>query len=260
MWFPAICSDYLRIALQPILSEVLDGCRTREATTRDLPQPLLLSTAFEQLVGVLARAEAGASNSATGDNVPLQQGQWNSALQPQAVSELGEYALVLLNDLARWVDCLDLPAQKQALMELVVATALWVSEHGGELLSLELVTDTLASFANNTTDLQRLRELHQAYDRIISSVVLGIQQDLEKVNPGRPWRVLHVNRAIVAARCHNTEFMESSFESLTSRFPEDAAEFFRQGMGQMDALGYPSHVRTVMERYYSQYTLKPALH
>ncbi len=87
-----------------------------------------------------------------------------------------------------------------------------------------------------------------------------IQQDLEKTNPGRPWRVLHLNRAIVATRTHQPDVMDEAFALLTQHLPEDAADFFTQGMEQMELLNYPPHVREVMDRYYRKWSVHRSLH
>ena len=44
--------------------------------------------------------------------------------------------------------------------------------------------------------------------------------------------------------------MTGAFDAVVEHLPEDAVRFFEEGMAQMDALDYPSHVRSVMERYY----------
>ena len=85
-------------------------------------------------------------------------------------------------------------------------------------------------------------------------------EDLEKMNPGRPWRVLLLNYGIVATRSHNTASMEAAFAVLTSKLPEDATRFFSEGMQQMDALDYPSHVRKVMEKYHREWPVNRSLH
>ena len=87
-----------------------------------------------------------------------------------------------------------------------------------------------------------------------------IQQDIEKTNPGRPWRILHLNRAIVATRTHQPDLMDEAFGDLTRHLPEDAAGFFSQGMEQMELLNYPPHVRAVMDRYYRKWSVNRSLH
>ena len=42
--------------------------------------------------------------------------------------------------------------------------------------------------------------------------------------------------------------------------PDDASGFFREGMGQMEALDYPPQVREVMETYFETWSLKKTLH
>jgi len=258
MWFPVFTNEYLQRTLQPVFSELLETDASQHSVAGGYPEPGTLLAAFEQLADVLARGEAGLQ-AATGDG-ENQQTHKHSALEPQKITELGEYALVLLMDLDRWIDRLELTVHKESLMELFVSAALWVSDNGGQLLTLESVADALAYFANSTTDTGQLEELFTAYDHIIASVAPAIKQDLEKINPGRPWRVLNLNRAIVATRCHDPDHMKSSFESLIKDFPDDAADFFRKGMEQMDALDYPNQVRATMEQYYSRYTVKPLIH
>jgi hypothetical protein len=54
--------------------------------------------------------------------------------------------------------------------------------------------------------------------------------------------------------------MDQAFSVLTHYLPEDAARFFTEGMQQMEALDYPSHVRRVMEKYHRQWTVNRSLH
>ena len=87
-----------------------------------------------------------------------------------------------------------------------------------------------------------------------------IARDLEIVNPGRPWRLLNLNRAIVATRTHQPDIMEEAFSTLAEQLPNDAPGFFTQGMEQMDLLNYPPQVREVMDRYYRQWSVNRSLH
>lgn len=260
MRFPSLSSEYLRKTLQPVLTEIVDTCAVSGKHADDLPEPPLLLTAFERLFDVLARTETGRPETGAGNELKARQARNLSSLRPQAVTELGEYAFVLLHELNRWVDHLHLRVHEAMPMELAAAVALWISRNGGNLLTLEPIADALAYFANNTSDTNRLEEIYVAYDEVIAAVTPGIRRDLEKINPGRPWRVLNLNRAIVATRCHKTDLMESSFESLVANFPEDAAQFFHEGMRQMDALDYPGSVRVLMERYHSRYAVKHSIH
>ena len=86
------------------------------------------------------------------------------------------------------------------------------------------------------------------------------RQDLEPGNPGRPWRLLHMNLGIMATRSRRPDLMEQAFARLTRHLPDDAASFFQQGMQQVKLSDYPDSVRSVMAKYFDQWNNKPALH
>ena len=84
--------------------------------------------------------------------------------------------------------------------------------------------------------------------------------DRELADSTRPWRVLLLNRAIVATRSHRPDLMESAFKAVVDGLPGDAPEFFREAMGQMAALNYPPQVRTVVQRYADAWCVRRTLH
>ena len=114
--------------------------------------------------------------------------------------------------------------------------------------------------ANKTSEAAELESLSGIMGEIAAAVSPVIREDLEKINPGRPWRVLLLNNGIVATRSHNPDTMEAAFAVLTSHLPEDAARFFTEGMEQMEALDYPPQVRQVMEKYHRQWAVNRSLH
>ena len=73
-----------------------------------------------------------------------------------------------------------------------------------------------------------------------------------KKNQMRPWRLLHINRGIVATRTYDVDIMKKAFDELLIYLPDEAPEFFIEGMREMDALDYPTHVRELMEFYHQQ--------
>jgi hypothetical protein len=95
--------------------------------------------------------------------------------------------------------------------------------------------------------------------RVAQASSSAIKQDLEKNNPIRPWRILHLNRGIMATRTHNPALMERVFDDLVRYLPEDAPTFFAEGMQQMEALNYPQPVRQIMGRYFDRWT-RPRMH
>ena len=237
--------------IETAITSVMETCKQAneqssalEGTETNLPT---LEQAFGQLMDVMNRIEsdtrAAAGAGSTGD-----------------VTEIGEYALCLQETLSGSADKLGLSEQKQPLACLSINMALWIAGHDGRLESLEPVVDALAQIANSTQDPQQLEQLSSVIARIINAVSALTSEDLEKMNPGRPWRVLLLNYGIVATRSHNTASMEAAFAVLTSKLPEDATRFFSEGMQQMDALDYPSHVRKVMEKYHREWPVNRSLH
>ena len=183
----------------------------------------------------------------------LNPAQLHNASTTSEFQELSDFGLDLLNQLGNWCDQLALTDTRQALDEVIVTLGVWAAH------TLEPIVEALSKVSNSTTDPAFLAELSQVYREIAEAVAPTLKQDIDKSNPGRPWRILNLNYAIVATRSHQAEIMEQAFEQLLIRLPEDAAGFFAEGMQQMDIIGYPDHVRRVMEKYF-QLTNNPTLH
>jgi len=224
MNLPAPTADAFRDQLDEPLADLLEAWQLQDNPS-DAPgssSPPLLGEAFQRLYDAMQRTEASLS-----DDSAISVGNQASA---KDVTEMGEYALELFDQSLHWANHLDLPVVFETLQRFTIAMARWIARHGGELLHLDPVVDA------------------------------PIQQDLDKSSPGRPWRILHMNRAIVATRTHQPDVMEEAFTVLVRHLPEDAPGFFTQGMEQMDLLNYPPHVREVMDRYYRKWSVKRSLH
>ena len=236
--------------IQTAIRAIMEACKQanqnssalKDAET-DLPT---LEQAFDQLIDVMTRIESDTQSS--------------SDTRSEDITEIGEYALQMQETLSATVEKLGLTGQKQPLSYLTINIALWITAHDGRIQTLEPVVDAIAQLANTTQDPQQLEQFGGVIEQIIHTVSSVISQDLEKMNPGRPWRVLLLNHGIVATRSHNTESMEAAFALLTSKLPEDATRFFSEGMEQMDALDYPPQVRKVMEKYHSEWPVNRSLH
>jgi len=230
-----------------VLDELVEGYQLQEPRGKEeSATPQQLVEAFEQLFDAMRRTEA---DQQTG-NPP----------GPDAVTELGEYALELFEQTLARAAQLKLPEVYQGLQTYIVTLARWISRHGGKIQVLESVVDALAQFANTTREAGELLILHEAMEEIVDATADIIRQDLEKTNPGRPWRILQMNRAIVATRTHQPDVMDAAFQALATNLPEDAQRFFSEGMEQMDLLNYPPHVREVMDRYYRKWNIDRSLH
>jgi len=250
MQIPTGQLDTLRDGTRRLLDDALRAAGDSDAAPDPETGLPMLIAAFEQLFEVMARVEGDreasspqAPGTATGD-----------------ITELGEYAFKLHKDLGAHIEQAGLQEDRPLLTAQVINFALWIARRGGRIDTLEPVVDALAIVANNTADASELESLSGIMGEIAAAVSPVIREDLEKINPGRPWRVLLLNNGIVATRSHNPDIMEAAFAVLTRHLPEDAARFFTEGMEQMEALDYPPQVRKVMEKYHRQWTANRSLH
>jgi len=237
-------------AIHADIDAILDACKQHDLASAtpsaNASELATLAQALEQLTDVMTRVEndrLSASDTSSAD-----------------ITEIGDYALQLHEALSAATTQRGLSGQQLPLASLAVNIALWIARQGSQLDTLEPVADALALLANSSREPAELRALSGVINEIIAAVSSIISQDLEKMNPGRPWRVLLLNHSIVATRSHDTDLMEAAFTTLSRKLPEDATRFFSEGMEQMDALDYPSHVREVMEKYHREWPVKRSLH
>ena len=250
MKLPEPTAEAFRSGLAGPLADMVEAYRLRETQPgTGKSTPTLMAAAFEQLFDVMQRSDRdlAADRGAPG-------------VEAEAITELGEYALELFEQSLHWANDLDLPEVFTVLQAYTIAAARWIAGRGGRLLTLEAVVDAFARQANGTQDPGELLALYNAMSEALEATADVIRQDLEKTNPGRPWRILHLNRAIVATRTHQPDLMEEAFGALVENLPEDAAGFFSQGIEQMELLNYPPHVRAVMDRYYRKWSVNRSLH
>jgi hypothetical protein len=215
--------------------------------SRDNPQDLI--SAFGQLFQVMARLEADAirhPDTATPETT-------------QSVTEIGEFALSLLDKSAQLLPSSD-PSRVEQLALLNIGFVHWMLRHAGELKQLEPVVNDLAMLANRCDNTTALAELARVMLDIIDHAGPRFRQDLESHNPGRPWRLLHLNLGIVATRARRADLMDQAFDRLVQHLPQDAGQFFHQGMQQLQLGDFPESVRNVMSRYFQHWGGKPALH
>jgi hypothetical protein len=208
--------------------------------------------AMLQAIDVMQRADADfeARSNRPDDAAPL---------SSEEVTEIGDYALSLLEALVTNEQAVS-GHQNRELMRLTIPISVWVANHGGKLKQIELAVNSLAGYANELKDMLQLAELCRMMAKIIDAVTDEIRHDLEQTNPMRPWRILNLNYGIVATRSHDTGLMEQAYASLVKNLPQDARQFFREGMQQMDIIGYPEEVRAVVQKYDQLWGAQSTLH
>lgn len=183
----------------------------------------------------------------------------HKAVERDDMLNLADHGLGLINELNHWAIKLECDEAQQVFTGLSIPMALWCARQHIPLNELDPVVQAVSRLANSTQDTRLLGQVSDAVEVIIDAVTPQIKQDMDKSDPDRPWRMLNLNHGIVATRTHDPRRMEAVFEQLMYRLPDDVGEFFRDGMDQLDRIGYPDHVRTVMEKYY-HLTNKPTLH
>lgn len=248
-------ADYLEIDLPELVESILAVCemiRKPASNTQQAPSRLIDP---DQLCESLSRFTQIIQHL---DQHPEQLQETLEANRGD-FHDLPGHGLQLLERLMEWSDYLNNMEAHEALDEIIITLAVWLARYIGPLEQIEPIVNALSKVANLHQDPEFLGELSQVYREIANAVSDEIKQDQDKTNPGRPWRILNLNYGIVATRSHQPEIMEQAFEQLLIRLPEDAAGFFTEGLEQMDVVGYPEHVRRIMEKYYAL-TNNPTLH
>jgi hypothetical protein len=215
------------------------------------PAPRVLLDGLAELLDTLRASNA---------DVPSDSEQ---ALRTATGSEpdtLLEHGLDLLHHLAGVARRLGLDPQGQSIGVLSVPFSCWMLRRGGELQHPEDVVDALATLANRLRRPEDLTGLYGLMNEIAEGFAADRIHNMDPTNPTDPWLVLLINRGIVATRSHQPALMEEAFDAIVEQLPEHAPLFFREGMGQMEALDYPPHAREIMQRYYDRWCTGQRLH
>ena len=214
--------------------------------TNDEHSLIGLVTAMNQAIDVIERADSDLNAHMNAPEADA--GTHEKALSSEDIGQIGDYALTLLEAIVAEIQ--DRTGQQDRdLIRLATPVVLWIAQHGGRVENLELAVNSLASYANELRNTTELAELSRVMRTVIDAAADNIQKDIEQTNPMRPWRVLNMNYGIVATRSHDPELIEQAYDALIKNLPQDARQFFREGMQQMDIVGYPQEVREVVERY-----------
>jgi len=245
MVFPPTISEALTLFKQAA-AEIEKAHRARAPRASEQVSPRQLREALQQFFTVIGKLDK-------------EEGETGPILSDD-VNQIGEYGLNLLADLAAWAAQLGLDRARKDVQATSLAAADWLVRHEGRIRTLEPVVNALADAANRATEPQEMTRMAAFMGAVAQACSEYIKQDLEKTNPGRPWRLLHLNRGIVATRSHDPALMQQVFDELVRCLPEDAPAFFEQGMEQMVALNYPAPVRAVMTRYHERWRARPTLH
>ena len=164
------------------------------------------------------------------------------------LEDVGELVAATMTELAYLEqDARRLPdaGEEAEVADLTLAAALWAIRHGVPLTVVEPVANALAVRANTARDKAALSAVVGLMHGVITHVAPRLAADLERSNPERPWRILHVNLAITAIRTEDPALMELAFDALDAALPDEAAGFYSEALAL--ALG-PRIAPAVRER------------
>ena len=114
--------------------------------------------------------------------------------------------------------------------ELVVGVALWAMRHEVAFRAIEPVENALARRSNAARGAAELSAAFGLMQGLIAHVAPVLAADLERSNPERPWRVLHVNFAITAIRSEDGALLEHAFDALDRALPDERSAFYAEAM------------------------------
>lgn len=183
----------------------------------------------------------------------------DQSLPPEEITDIGEQAFLLIDTLIFKLVSQSYESEQQDVEQVALVIAQWIILHHAALTNIQSIVNALAYLANAVQDKAALSQLAAFTGQVAHACSDAIKHDLDNSNPMRPWRILNINRGIVATRSHDLDLIREVLAELIEAIPMDAPEFFQEGMSEMVQQNYPQPVREVMEEFYTR-TKKPAVH
>ena len=127
--------------------------------------------------------------------------------------------------------------------DLVVGAALWALRHQVGITAVEPVVNALAQRSNRAAGKQELAAVFGLMQGFIAHIAPRLCADLERSNPERPWRILHVNFAFTAIRTEDPAMIDFAFDALDAALPDERAGFYAEALAVALAPGIDPGVR-----------------
>src|SRR5258706_1329755 len=137
--------------------------------------------------------------------------------------------------------------------DLVIGAALWAQRHDVAVSAVEPVANALAQRSNEAAGKQELAAVFGLMQGFIAHVAPRLAADLERSNPERPWRILHVNLAITAIRTEDAAMMEFAFDALDAALPDDRRGFYSEALAVALAPGIAPAVHAAIAVRHSKW-------
>jgi hypothetical protein len=178
----------------------------------------------------------------------------------EEVTRCTDYGVQLFSEMSHLAVKAGLEEEAIEIENICFPFALWGVRLGAELPTIEPIVNAIARMANSRQQPGFLEELYREVSEVMRATSIQLTQESTSLNLANPWRILLLNRAIIATRSHQVRLMDDAFSAIIEYLPDEAPEFFREGMEQMDLINYPEHVREQMATWYQRYAGKPTLH
>ena len=142
----------------------------------------------------------------------------------------------------------------EAVADLVLGVTLWALRRDVELTFVEPIVNALAVRSNAARSREALAAAFAFAQGVIAAVAPRLSPDLERSNPERPWRLLHVNWAITAIRTEDPAMMAFAFDALEEALPDERAGFFSEALALSLAPGIAHGVRQAIGERHRKWT------
>jgi len=177
------------------------------------------------------------------------------ALNYSELTEIGNYGLELMQTLSEWAGRLKLADEQQQLQSAMIVVSLWIARHGGSLITLETVTDTLTEVVKAPIEPMSLNVLCE----VTGELVYAVANEVKSLDAPRHlralWCELNMSWGMVAVRTKDIDIMQRVFDCLVKNIPQDSSKFFEQLVVQCDDYRFPVPVQNVVKSYYQRYTI-----
>ena len=144
--------------------------------------------------------------------------------------QYGGNAPLALEDVAELLASIVVDLSRVGEAQLVVGAALWGLRHGVPIEAPEPVINALADRSNSTTDKEAIAAILALMHALAENIAPRLAADLERSNPERAWRILHVNLAITAIRTEQAALMDKAFDALDRALPDESQGFYAEAL------------------------------
>jgi hypothetical protein len=138
--------------------------------------------------------------------------------------------------------------------DLLIGVALWAIRHQVALTVVEPVVNALANRSNGAPGKSEIAAVFGLMQGVVAHVGAALSADLERSNPERPWRVLHVNLAITAIRTEDAAMIDYAFDALDAALPDERASFYAEALALALSPGIAPIVRERIEARHRKWT------